>query len=179
MLRIEKSALIVIDVQGKLAQLMFDKEELFGNLKKIIQGAKALSIPIIWLEQLPDKLGRTTPEIAELLEGLSPIEKSSFSCCDNENFSNTLTKLQRDQLLLTGIETHICVYQTAMDLMKLGSEVHVLIDAVSSRKIENKGIGLEKIKNGGGMLTSVETVLFELLKTAEHKDFGKIVKIVK
>jgi hypothetical protein len=104
MLTLNNTALIVIDVQGKLAQLMHQKETLFANLERMIKGAQVLDMPIIWTEQVPDKLGETTPEIGKLLlESAQPISKVSFSCCGNEPFMAQLKTLQRQQILLTGI----------------------------------------------------------------------------
>lgn len=180
MLTVENTALIVIDVQGKLAQLMHQKEALFDNLQKIIKGMQVLEIPIIWTEQVPEKLGQTTPEIARLLANTArPISKSSFSCCGHQPFMDRLTTLNRKQVLLTGIEAHICVYQTAVDLLNLGYEVQVVADAVSSRVAENKQIGLERVKQAGATLTSTEMALFELLRAAEGAKFREITKIVK
>ena len=179
MLNIENTALIVIDVQGRLAQLMYDKEKLFQNLKIIIQSAQILDMPIIWMEQMPEKIGSTTPEIAELIKDVKPIKKVCFNCCDNEEFLRALLNVECAELLLAGIETHICVYQTAMDLLKRGYGVHALADAISSREALNKKIGLKKIEKAGGSLTTVETVVFELLKSVEHKKFSDIIKIIK
>ena len=103
----------------------------------------------------------------------------SFSCCGNEEFVHALGESKRTDVILCGIETHICVYQTAEDLFSMGYRVHCAADCVSSRTPENKAIGLEKIKNAGGMITSAETVLFELLKTAEAPAFKAIAKIIK
>jgi len=179
MLTVENTALLIIDVQGKLAQLMQGKEVLFENLQRMIKGAQILGIPIIWTEQNPRGLGPTIPEVAPLLSNSQPIHKLSFSCCGNEDFMRELRALNRKQILITGIEMHICVYQTAMDLINLGYEVEVVADAVSSRTVENKEIGLEKVRDGGGKLTSTETALFELLKVAEGEKFKEILQIMK
>jgi nicotinamidase-related amidase len=159
---------------------MHQKETLFANLERMIKGAQVLDMPIIWTEQVPDKLGETTPEIGKLLlESARPISKVSFSCCGNEPFMAQLKTLHRQQILLTGIETHICVYQTALDLLNLGYEVEVVADAVSSRIAENKQLGLERMKEAGARLTSAEMALFELLRAAEGPQFKAITKIVK
>jgi nicotinamidase-related amidase len=180
MLTINNTALLVIDVQGKLAQLMDQKEELFANLKKIIKGAQVLELPLIWTEQVPKKLGATTPEIAELLvDSAQPISKASFSCCGVQPFMAALEQLNRRQILVTGIETHICVYQTALDLLAQGYEVHLVVDAVSSRRAENKQIGLDRMNEAGATLTSTEMALFELLRVAEGDKFRQIARIVK
>lgn len=179
MLTLEDSVLIIIDVQGKLAQLMHQKEILFKNIQIVIKGVQALGIPIIWLEQVPDKLGQTIPEVSSLLPHMQPFSKSTFSCCSIEEFQTAFKKLNRKQILILGIETHICVYQSTRDLLKQGLEVFVVADAVSSRTLENKQIGLELMKSAGAVLTSGEAALFEMLKSADHKNFKEIAKIVK
>lgn len=179
MLKTDSTALLIVDIQGKLAQLMHEKDLLFENVKKLIRGIQALQIPIIWMEQIPKKLGPTVPEIANLLTGLAPIAKTSFSCCGNDGFLKVLEKLNRRQILVAGIETHICVYQTIEDMVDMGYEVEVVADAVSSRTLSNKKIGLEKIRDCGAALTSVETALFEMMVAAEGEAFKKIVNIVK
>jgi nicotinamidase-related amidase len=180
MLTIENTVLLVIDVQGKLAQVMNNKESLFANLERIIKGANVLNLPIIWTEQVPDKLGATTPTIANLMTDVSqPISKSSFSCCGATPFMDQLAAGGRKQVLVTGIETHICVYQTSVDLLAKGYEVQLVTDAVSSRTAANRQLGIERIKEAGGTLTSTEMALFELLRVAEGPQFKEIAKIVK
>jgi len=179
MFTIENSVLVVVDVQGKLAQLMYQKDALFENLQKIVRGAQILKVPILWVEQNPEGLGPTIPEVAELLCGIEPISKLSFSCCASERFMQRLEALARRQVLLAGIETHICIHQTAMDLLQLGYEVQIVTDAVSSRTVANKQVGLGKIKASGGALTSVETALFELLRVAKGPRFKELLALVK
>ncbi len=180
MLTPNNTTLVVIDVQGKLAQLMSQKEALFDNLQKIIKGAQVLELPIIWNEQLPEKLGPTLPEIAELLShSTQPIAKSSFSCCGNPPFMEALAATQRKQVLLAGIESHVCVYQTCLDLLNFGYEVEVVTDAVSSRTEENRQIGLARMQQAGATLTSTEMTLFELLRVAAGPKFKEITRIVK
>ena len=179
MLRTEDTVLVVIDVQGKLAHLMHDKEELFKNLRTMILGAQALDVPILLTEQYPQGMGPTIPEIAELLEGVEPIAKTSFSCCGEDAFTEAFANVGREQALLVGIETHICVWQTAYDLLESEYEVHVVADAVSSRNAANKHIGLENMRDTGAILTCTETALFELLRVAEGPKFKEILKLVK
>jgi nicotinamidase-related amidase len=180
MLNVKDTALIVIDVQGKLAQLMHQRERLFANVKRMIKGAQVLEIPLLWTEQVPDKLGPTTPEIAELLaDSTQPISKASFSCCGHAPFMEAFKSLDRRQVLVTGIEAHICVYQTALDLIDMGYDVQVVTDAVSSRIAENKQIGIDRMREAGATLTSTEMALFELLRVAEGEQFKAITKIVK
>lgn len=180
MLTVDNTVLVVIDVQGKLAQLMDQKEILFANLERIIRGAKVLNLPIIWTEQVPSKLGQTSPTIADLLVDVTePIAKSSFSCCGVTPFMAQLTNTDRKQILLTGIETHICIYQTAVDLLEKEYEVQLVTDAVSSRTAANRELGINRIKEAGATLTSTEMALFELLRVAEGPEFKAIAKIVK
>jgi nicotinamidase-related amidase len=179
MLKIENVVLSIVDIQGNLANAMYEKELLFKNVQKLIKGIQVLEIPIIWVEQNPEGLGRTIPEIAEILSKNQPISKMSFSGCRNDRFMQELKALNRKQILVAGIEAHICIYQTAADLVDLGYEVQVVTDAVSSRTIGDKKIGLQKMKDCGVSMTSVETALFELLKVAEGEQFKEILKIVK
>jgi len=180
MLTVDNTALLIIDVQGKLAQLMHQKEKLFANLEKIIKGAQVLELPLIWTEQVPEKLGPTSPELAELLiRSAQPISKASFSCCGVEPFVSALAQTKRRQVLVAGIETHICVYQTSVDLLAQGYEVQVVADAVSSRTTENRQLGLDRMHSAGAVLTSTEMALFELLRVAEGDKFRQISKIVK
>ncbi len=171
--------LVIVDVQGKLARLMYEKERLFKNIQILIKAAKILDIPILWAQQVPEALGQTVAEVAELLGDIEPINKSSFSCCGEPDFDNKLAELGRKQVILCGIETHVCIYQTAADLLKRGYEVDVISDAVSSRTLENKNVGLERIAAGGGNTSSTEMVLFELLRTAGHPKFREIARLVK
>jgi nicotinamidase-related amidase len=180
MLSEEETALIMIDVQEKLLNVMYDKEALLESMQKIAKSANALEIPIIWTEQNPKGIGPTVPEIRDLMPShIEPITKFSFSCCRNEAFMDLIKASQCTQFLVAGIETHVCVYQTSVDLFGLGYEVEVLTDAVSSRTLENKKVGLEKMRGEGVALTSVETAIFELLKDAEHEKFKDILKIIK
>ncbi len=110
MLDIENCCLVVVDVQGKLAQLMHEKQSMFKNIQILIKAAKILDIPILWCQQCPDSLGPTVPEIAQLLTDNEPIDKSAFSCCGAEQFNIKLNELKRQQVLLCGIETHVCIY---------------------------------------------------------------------
>jgi nicotinamidase-related amidase len=179
MLKMENTTLLIVDIQGNLAHLMHGKELLFKNVQKLIKGIQALKIPILWVEQNPQGLGPTIPEIADILSDIQPISKMSFSSCRNDRFVQALKSLNRKQVLIAGIEAHVCVYQTAADLVDIGYEVQVVTDAVSSRNMENKEIGLQKMRDSGVSLTSVETALFELLKVAEGEQFREIIKIVK
>jgi len=180
MFDIDKSVMILIDVQGQLAQLMYEKVGLFKSLGTMIQGMKALGVPIIWMEQIPKNLGHTSREVAQYMTNDEPIEKFSFSCCNEPKFMERFKKEGRNQVILTGIETHICVFQTGYDLMKKhGCDVQVLSDCVSSRIKENKDIGIERLVQAGAQKSSVEMIFFELLKEAKGDAFKKIIKLIK
>jgi nicotinamidase-related amidase len=179
MLDIKNCCLVIIDVQGKLAQIMHDRDNLFKRIVILIKAAKILDIPIVWCQQVPEALGATIPQIAELLAGIEPINKAFFSCCGEEKFNVALQKLDRKQIILCGIETHVCVYQTASDLLRKGYETSVIADAVSSRTLENKQIALERMRDDGVHINCVEMALFELLGTAEHPQFKQIAALIK
>ena len=179
MLTTDNSVFLLVDTQGKLAHSMYAKDSLFKNLKKLIKGMRALEIPILWAEQNPKGLGPTVQEIAGLLSDLQPIPKCSFSCYQNQEIRQALEALNRHTVLVAGIETHVCVYQTVRDLRKANYDVELVADAVSSRTNENKQIGLDKCKEAGASITSVETALFELLEVAEGDRFKKILDVIK
>ena len=179
MLTSENTLLLVVDVQGRLAHVMNEKEVLFKSIINMINGARVLGIKTLLTEQNPRGLGPTIPELREHLNDIDPISKFSFSCCDNEQFIQELNSIKPQNIVIAGIESHICVYQTARDLIKLNYHVEILSDAVSSRTAENKQIGLERSKAAGAGITSVETVLFEIVKDAQSKAFKDILNIVK
>jgi nicotinamidase-related amidase len=179
MIRRESALLIVIDIQGNLFQAMPDKENLLVNTVKMIRGAKVFNLPILATEQMPEKLGPTIPPVRRELNGIEPIGKESFSCWQNNHFKEKLEALDRREAIIIGIESHVCVYQTAVDLIENGYSVYVVSDAVSSRTEENSQTGLATMKNAGAKITSTEMVLFELLRTAGDAKFKDIYKIVK
>ena len=179
MLKLDDTVLLVIDIQGKLAHLMHNKEDLFKNVRLLIQGAQILDLPILLTEQYPQGLGPTIPEIAELLEGVEPITKTAFSCCGENTFNQAFADLGREQALLVGIETHVCVWQTAHDLLESEYEVHVAADAVSSRSPDNKQVGLQLMRDAGAKITCVETALFELMRVAGGPQFKEVSKLLK
>ena len=180
MLNLNNTTLLIIDVQERLVPVMLNKEKLLDNLQLLIKGANVLELPIVYTEQVPEKLGPTLPEIADLLaDDTTPISKSSFSCYGCTPFVQQLKKLGRKQVLVAGIETHVCVYQTAIDLLEQGYEVQLVTDAVSSRTAENRQLAIDRIKEAGAKLTSTEMALFELLRVAEGDKFRQVSRIVK
>lgn len=179
MLTVENAVVVLIDVQGKLAQLMSDKEILFNNLARVIKGAKILGVPVLWAEQNPEKLGSTLPELSALLSDQEPLPKMSFSCAKNQGFMAALEATGRKHVVAIGIETHICVYQTVVDLLDGGFAVDVVSDAVGSRIATNKTVGLDRMRDHGATISSTEMLLFEWMQSAEHLAFRDIQSVVK
>jgi nicotinamidase-related amidase len=180
-LRLERGRclLAVVDVQEAFRPAVIDFDRVAKNVATLVQGARILDIPVLVTEQYPKGLGRTVPEVSRHLDGIEPIEKLCFSAAEAGEFAERLSASGRDQVLLGGIESHVCVNQTADDLLRSGSEVHVAQDAVSSRSEENWTLGLHKMERAGAVITSVETALFELLRAAGTPEFKEIQKLVK
>jgi nicotinamidase-related amidase len=179
MLTTQDTTLLIVDIQEKLSRTMHAREKFIANAQRLVRGARALGVPVVWAEQNPKGLGPTVPEVAELLRDLTPISKFSFSCGASEACMQQLSRIGRTHVLIAGIETHVCVYQSALDLLEKGYRVEVVADACSSRTLPNKQIGLDKMRAAGVAVTCVETVLFELLKVAEGPIFKQILQIVK
>jgi nicotinamidase-related amidase len=170
---------MVIDMQGNLYESMQDKEFLLENVRKLVRGMQVFGIPVLVTEQIPEKLGPTIEPVASLLPDARRIPKSDFSCCGDEKIMKALKAAERRQVLLCGIETHVCVYQTAVDMLGFGYDVHLVADAVSSRTVLNREIGIEKMRDEGARLASTEMVLFELTRSADDPKFKDIFRIVK
>jgi nicotinamidase-related amidase len=178
-LQSDNTVVVVVDVQEKLAGVMSERERLVDSLDRLVRGVRVLGLPVIWLEQNPARLGPTVPEVAAGLQGLVPIAKMSFSCCDSGEFSRALEASGRRQVLIAGIEAHICIAMTTLDLLARGYEVHVVSDAVSSRTEANRVLALARMRGAGAVVTGVEMALYELLRVAEGDKFKAILKIVK
>jgi len=179
MLDTTNTALMIIDVQGKLAQIMDEKEALFSNLETMVKGANILELPTLWVEQLPDKLGATIPQITDHIKLQEPVVKNTFSAYRNPELTTALKATGCKNVLVVGIEAHICVYQTVMDLHDAGYHVEVISDAVSSRNPQNKQLALDKMQQAGVKLTCTEMALFELQSITEGERFKQILKIIK
>src|SRR5436190_1404373 len=178
MFQIAQSVLIVIDVQGKLAKLVYNKLSTYRHLEALIHASQILNIPILYTEQVPEKIGKTIPVIARILKPAQPIVKSSFSCCGSKEFVQQLNALNRKQIIVTGIETHVCVYQTVADLLER-FQVQVVADAVSSRTAENTQVALRRMEKLGAEITTTEMIICELLQTSKHEKFREIIKLIK
>jgi nicotinamidase-related amidase len=179
MLKCEEMVLVFIDVQGKLHEIMDGKDELDGNLETLIRCAQLLEIPVVGSEQIPEKLGPTSEPFKSMLADAPRIGKSAFSCCGEPKFMETFEALGKRQAILVGIETHVCVYQTALDLLDAGINVTVVADAVSSRASENKALALQALRDAGAAILPTETVLFALLRDAADPRFKELLKLIK
>lgn len=175
----KKKVLTLIDVQEKLVPLMRNKDELIENIVRLLKGAHLLDIPVIWMEQLPEKLGSTHPKIADEVKLNTPISKSTFSCGNSPEYLSEINDLRPEEVVLCGIETHICVYQTAMDLQSSGIKVQVVADCVSSRKKLNHEIAIKQMAKHEIQLTTYEMFLFEEQKIAEGEQFKSLINLVK
>ncbi|MCA9407134.1 MAG: isochorismatase family protein [Candidatus Omnitrophica bacterium] len=179
MFSIENSLLLVIDIQGNLAYQMFQKESLFKNIQTLIQTADILDIPVLYTEQAPEKIGQTVPEIRQFLEKKEFFIKKTFSCAGSNELMARIRDLKRQEIIMIGIETHVCVYQTAVDFKKLNYRLQIVDDAVSSRTEANKLIALERLRFLGVDLTCTESVATELLKSSEHPKFKEILTLIR
>jgi len=171
-----EAALIIIDFQERLARHIAGIEEIVRNVVKLIRACKILGIPMILTEQV--KLGETVEEIRRLVDA-APIIKSSFSCAGCREFNARLEELRPEKCILTGIEAHICVLQTALDLRERGYEVQVAVDCVGSRRELDKRVAIWRMCLMGVIPTTSETAIYELLKTADHERFKEVLEIVK
>jgi nicotinamidase-related amidase len=171
--------LLVVDVQGKLARLMHESEAMIRQQRILIESCRILGVPVVWAEQLPDKLGSTVPELAEKLDGLQPSTKSSFGCWGDTRLRETIQSSGRDRILLCGIEAHVCVWQTAAALRQEGYQVHLIADALSSRSAFNRDIALRRMAAAGVHLSCVEMVLFEMMVDATHPRFRDVTGLLR
>jgi nicotinamidase-related amidase len=171
----QRTALVVVDVQEGFRKAIPDFDRIAKATATLIEGASIIGVPIVTTEQYPKGLGKTVPEVAEHLpEETEPLEKVCFAASDAEGFDLG----GRDQVLVCGIETHVCVNQTALDLLDSGVEVQVAEDAVGSRFDQNKRVGLHRMERAGAVTTTVETALFELLGKAGTDEFKRVQKLI-
>lgn len=179
MLKREHTGLLIVDSQEKLMQVMGRKQRVIDNIIKLLQLSNFFALPVILTEQYPKWLGPTLPEIIEYLPAYEPIEKLHFNCCDVEAFNERLDSEALKSIIITGVESHICIFQTCVSILEKGYQVHVPQDAVDSRTDENWHVGLELMKEAGALITSTETVIYQILKKAGTKEFKKMLKIIK
>lgn len=174
-----QSQLVIVDVQTKLASVMpSDILSVIKNCATLIQAANLLEIPLIYTEQYPKGLGNTVSELSPYLTNKEAVEKTAFSCCDAPAFKRQLSS-DRGYVIVAGMEAHICVVQTALDLQAQGKRVFVVEDAIISRKPENKLNAVNRLRQAGIIVTNTESVVFEWLKVAEGDAFKKISQLVR
>ncbi len=177
---VENTALLMIDVQEKLIPSIYNNEEVISNNRILLQGAKELGLKTVVTEQYPQGLGGTVEELNQEIDGNNIIQKMTFSVCDDNN--DMIEKLSQegiDTFILSGIEAHICVYQTAKDLLNRGYNVYLVYDAVGSRKKKNHKYILKTLLHMGAYLVPTESVLFELMNSSKHPSFKTISKLIK
>lgn len=170
---------LIIDVQERLYPHMFQHHLLLQRLQILIEGLHILDVPLLVTEQYPKGLGPTLEPVKMALQGIPVIEKSSFSCCDEPAFSSQAEKMNRNTWIICGIEAHVCVLQTVMDLVSLNHVPVVVADATSSRNPYDKRVALERMRQEGAIVTTTESILFELARVSRTAAFKSISKLVK
>lgn len=179
MLTKETTGLIVVDIQGKLARIVHASDSLIANCEKLIKSAQVLDIPIVYLEQNPDKLGSTVDELRVLLSEGSPIHKYAFNACNEPSFLAALNDYNIDNWLVCGIEAHICVYQTATGLSERGYKVQVVGDCIASRRESNKQLALNRLQQNNIAVTGLEMCVYEMVKDCRTLEFKDILALVR
>jgi nicotinamidase-related amidase len=175
----DNALLTVVDVQEKLFPHIAENEILEKKILTLIEGIKILDVPIFVTEQYVKGLGSTINSVSDSIEGISRIEKMSFSCCGEPSFDINLKNSGKDQIILCGIETHVCVLQTALDLVEEGFEPILVTDAVSSRNLNDKYFAIERMKQEGVKMATVESILFEIARISGTANFKAISKLVR
>jgi nicotinamidase-related amidase len=175
----ERTAAIIIDVQERIFPVIWENEKLTKNLSTLIQGLKIMNVPVFITEQYVKGLGPTIEPVAFLLPTHQRIEKMSFSCCDEPRFLEGLAVSGKENVIIAGIESHVCVLQTALDLKRNGYNPVVVEDCVSSRKENDKHFAIERMRQEGAVITTVESLLFELLRYSGTEQFRGISRLVK
>jgi len=175
----DQTAGLVIDIQEKLFPFISGNETLANNAGILVRGLQALNIPIIVTEQYTKGLGPTIQPVRELFTGVPVMEKLAFSCCDDNPFMEKLTVLDKKFIVITGIEAHVCVLQTTIDLLEKNYIPVVVEDCVSSRKLNDKAMAINRMRRMGAIITTYESVLFELLRFSGSEEFKAISRLVK
>jgi len=179
MLNTLEAVLVLVDFQGRLVDIVDRAELVIPNALRMIKGCQALDVPILSTVQVPEKLGPMPPELTEALGGVDPIAKVVFSALREPEFLLALSQTGRKQVILGGIEAHVCVLQTGLDLLDADYQVHLLSDGAFSRTAENHDLALQRMHDAGATLTSVEIALFEMIRTSKQPAFRTISKLVK
>ncbi|MFP4377084.1 MAG: hydrolase [Spirochaetales bacterium] len=175
----EDSLLLVVDVQERLFPVMSERDAMLSRVVAAIRGAGVLGLPTLVTEQYPKGLGPTLPAINDALESIAPIEKIDFSCARVDVVRDKIVEADRTTILVCGIEAHVCVQQTCLDLLEEKLQPVVLADCVSSRKPYDRDVAIERMRDAGVMITTLEAALFEMLGAAGTDEFKAISKLVK
>lgn len=178
----EKASALIIDIQERLWQHIYGKDMLAENTIKLVKGLNILHVPIVVTQQYTKGLGQTVEIIRKCLDDFNPVEKISFSCCDEPNFLKMLpsyTGNNKKYIIISGIEAHVCVQQTVTDLLSMGFIPVIVEDCVSSRKENDKKVAVERMKYEGAVITTCESILFELCRYAGNDMFKQISKLIK
>jgi nicotinamidase-related amidase len=178
-MRREDAVLLVIDTQEPFLRAIFERERVIANSIKLIKAACILGIPVITTLQYRERMGDVVAEIAEVLPNNERFDKMTFSCCGSDAFVSKLRSLGRRTVIICGIETHVCINQTTLDLVDDGYSVQIAADAVSSRRQYDWQIGLEKLRQAGAVITTAEAAVLELLRDASAPEFKAILELVK
>lgn len=179
-LNTKDSLLLIIDIQEKLLPAQFNREAVLKNTCIMAEAAKILDIPVVVTEQYPKGLGNTLEIVKEKLsEDTVYFEKTNFGCCGAEGFNDLIKDKNRTQIMVCGMESHVCVHQTVSDLLKMGYEVYLIEDAITSRKEWEYNQGISRMAYDGAVPSSVEMALFELLKCAKHPQFKAVQSLIK
>jgi nicotinamidase-related amidase len=176
----DNTLLVVVDMQEPFLRNIYDRERLVNNISALLRGINVLRLPIITTTQYAERMGSLVPDVRKFLPPLlTPFDKMTFSCFASPAFASEVQRSGRKQIILCGVEAHICVSQSAHDLVAAGFQVHVVADAVSARSEANWRLGIDKMRQGGVILGSVESVLYELLHEAGTPEFREVLSIVK
>jgi nicotinamidase-related amidase len=179
-LRAEDTFLMVIDLQEPLMRVVWDRDRVVTNTSILMEAAQALGLPMIVTAQNRDRLGDLIPEVlGRIPAGAEVLNKMTFSCMRDERIAGAVASLGRSQALLCGVETHVCVHQTAHDLLAMGYKPHVASDAVSSRKQSNWVVALSRMERAGITVTSTEMALYEIMERAGTPEFRKVLPLVR
>ena len=175
----DNTVLVVVDIQEKFRDMIHGMDKVVAGSSRLIQFCQQMDIPILVTEHYPRGLGVTISEVRRLFKTFPVIEKIHFSCAGDNNFNQALKKLGRDQVMLCGIETHVCIYQTAFDLLHQGKQVAVAVDAVSSCSPTDREIGLKRMSELGVQSMGAQMMMFEILRKAGTEQFKKVAHILK
>jgi len=176
----ENSLLVIVDVQERLLPAVLQQQQIIFNVRRLLEAAQTIDVPVVVTEQYPQGLGNTVQELVPYIPaGTAILPKKSFSIYDDERIRTEIDNHRRSQIILCGVEAHVCVQQSAFDLLRAGHEVYIVVDAIGSRFAENRDTALRRFESAGMALTTTESLLFEWCRTAEHPQFKLFSRLAK